>query len=126
MSDEISAQLLALYRDGAREVPDEKLDDAVLGKARAVAWRRRNRVFLLAASCASLALTIGILSTVPTRDTRPAVDTSQYGMTDGPKFYAMTANAGNDLNTDEPGMNANPGFTGGMWTKSNVKSGEAL
>ncbi|MGA7673896.1 MAG: hypothetical protein WCA78_02485 [Rhizomicrobium sp.] len=119
MSDELSAQLLALYRNTAREVPDEKLDRAILGNAHAVAWRRRNRAPLLtAASCTSLAIAIALWSAAATTKPHPALDTAEFGMNDGrAPSYAMNANA--SVNR-EPGMDANPGLTAGMWTKPDV------
>ena len=100
---EVESDLVALYRNAAREVPNEKLDRAVLGKAHAVAWRRRNRAFLLAAaSCGTLALAVGLLSAVATTKMHSAIDTAEYGMTTGRvELYLMTANA-------SPGMNVRP------------------
>jgi hypothetical protein len=108
MSDELSPDIVALYRSTAREVPGERLDRIVLRKARAVAWRRRNRPLLLAmASCGTLALALGLWSAVTMIRTHSAVDTAQYGMTTGRvEFYLITAST----NRDEPGMNVRPGF----------------
>lgn len=128
MSDEISPDIAALYRSTARELPGDNLDHIVLGRARAVAWRRRNRSLLLAmASCGTLAVVIGIWSaSLPTR-THPAIDISQIGLTAGrPQPYAIDAHAIGYRHADEPGMASNPALTAGMWTKSDIHSGDAL
>lgn len=92
--------LRTLYRNTAGELPDERLDRALLQKAHAVAWRRRHRAPILAAgTCLLLAMGLWATSTPS-----GAIDTAQYAMTAGrAQLYATNA-----MTDTTPGMNVHP------------------
>ena len=61
MSDDLSSQLLALYRQGAQGEPDTRLDEAILRAARRHDGRARTmRAAALVVACAALALAVNI------------------------------------------------------------------
>ena len=107
MQDDAADDLIALYRNAARDIPDDKLDRAILGKARAVAWRRRHLTPILAAG-ACILLAMG-LSFNGTSTTPSAMDTAHYGLSDGrAQLYAATIPWADIHNGQQQGMQVQP------------------
>ncbi len=116
MSDDLAAQLLALYRAGADAAAGAHLDAAILGRARRAAWLDRNRMPLLAAACGLLAL--GVAGSSALAPHHRAFVATYYGLHDGPPLAATAAG------DERPGLNVHPGMTVAASLKLAEPSGE--
>lgn len=101
MSEELSAQLLALYRNGARDEPDARLDETILRAARRHDGRAHaTRVVMLVAACAALAMALNVLS-APQRLTTHSATAPRPGLEDGrARLFLLTLKS----DTQRPGM----------------------
>ncbi|MGA7712118.1 MAG: hypothetical protein WCA81_09465 [Rhizomicrobium sp.] len=107
MSDELSTQLLALYRAGAQDEPHPDLDMAILGAARRHdRLVQATRVFVLVASCVLLAAWFQIESR-PQHEALPMhiATASRPGLEDGrARLFLLTLKS----DTQRPGMAQHP------------------
>jgi hypothetical protein len=106
MSDELTTQLLALYRAGAAEEPDERMDAAILAAARR---RRVPHLMFAIPTVLLLAVTmIALQSEKPVRSLPAPMNTGMRpGMADGREhLLAISAEP------ERIGMNLHPRIAG--------------
>lgn len=106
MSDELSTQLLALYRAGAVEEPNERMDAAILAAA-----QRRRLPHLMFAIPTFLLLAMAMIALRPEKPALPSPAPMSAGlrpgMADGRgRLLAISAQP------EHIGMNLHPRFTG--------------
>jgi hypothetical protein len=108
MSDEFSAQLLALYRQGASDEPDARLDETILRTARRHDGRGHVlRAGALIAACIALAATFAVENT-PRHPMAQMTSAPRPGLEDGrARLFLLTLKA--DMR--QPGMAQRPAMS---------------
>ena len=103
--EERSEDLLAIYRAGAADEPDARLDAAILRAARRRDGRAHaTRVAMLVAACATLAVALNTLSP-PQRLATHSATAPRPGLEDGrARLFLLTLKS----DTQRPGMAQRP------------------